>query len=117
MKRTAEFVLGLMGGIFGIISGIMALMLGGIGTAVGSGSGGLGTLGTWAIVLSVLGIVGACMVSGKAKLGGWFMLIAAIGGTISVSFFYILPGLLLLIGGLMSLIRKDRSTIEVVVNK
>jgi len=29
-KRTAEFVLGLIGGIFGIIAGIMAMTIGGI---------------------------------------------------------------------------------------
>lgn len=109
MKRTMEFVLGLIGGIFGIISGVMALMMGSIGSAVGSGSGGLGTLGGWAIALSVLGIVGACMVSSNSKIGGWFMTVAAVGGTISVSMFYILPGILLIIAGLMALIRKDKS--------
>ena len=112
MKRTTEFVLGLIGGIFGIISGVMALMMGSIGSAIGSGSGGLGTLGGWAIILSVLGIVGACIVSSKAKMGGWFMAIAAVGGTISVSMFYILPGILLIIAGLMALIRKDNATTQ-----
>jgi len=112
MKRTMEFVLGLIGGIFGIISGVMALMMGSIGSAVGSGSGGLGTLGGWAIALSVLGIIGACMVSSKSKIGGWFMTISAIGGTICVSAFYILPGILLIIGGLMALLRKDNASID-----
>lgn len=112
ISRTSEFVLGLIGGIFGIISGFMAMMMGGIGKAVGSGSGGLGTLGVWAILFSILGIVGAVTVKSKSKIGGWFMIIAAVGGTISVSMFYILPGILLIIGGLMGLIKKDISVVE-----
>ena len=31
MKRTAEFVLGLIGGIFGIICAFVALLIGGMG--------------------------------------------------------------------------------------
>ncbi len=112
ISRTTEFVLGLIGGIFGIISGFMAMMMGGIGTAVGSGSGGLGTLGIWAILFSILGIVGSVTVKSKSKVGGWFMTVAAVGGTISVSMFYILPGILLIIGGLMALIKKDISVVE-----
>ncbi|EJQ43694.1 hypothetical protein IEQ_05022 [Bacillus cereus BAG6X1-2] len=33
MKRTTEFVLGLIGGIFGIIFSFIALMIGGMGAA------------------------------------------------------------------------------------
>lgn len=33
MKRTAEFVLGLIGGIFGIICAFVALLIGGMGAA------------------------------------------------------------------------------------
>lgn len=113
MKRTVEFVLGLIGGIFGIICGVAAMAIGGLGDAVGaSGSSGVGGLGISAIILSVVGIVGAAIVSDKSKIGGWLMVIAAIGGTISISSFYILPGILLLIGGITALVRKDKTIIQ-----
>ncbi|WP_171779429.1 MULTISPECIES: DUF4064 domain-containing protein [Clostridium] len=109
-KRTVEFVLGLIGGIFGIISGIGAVGLGGLGSAVGaSGSTTVGGLGIVAILFSVLGIVGAVFVRTKGKLGGAFMIIAAIGGFICISYFYILPGVLLIIPGLMGLLKKNQS--------
>jgi hypothetical protein len=67
-------------------------------------------LGVGAIILSVLGIIGSVVVKGKAKLGGAFMTIAAIGGVICVSMFYILPGILLIIAGLMGLFKKNKAT-------
>ncbi|URZ01897.1 DUF4064 domain-containing protein [Clostridium felsineum] len=109
-KRTVEFVLGLIGGIFGIISGVAAIGLGGLGVAVGAtGSTTVGGLGILAILFSILGIVGAVVVRTKGKLGGIFMTIAAICGFICISYFYILPGVLLIIPGLMGLIKKSQS--------
>ncbi|OIX11692.1 hypothetical protein BMT18_32480, partial [Bacillus thuringiensis serovar aizawai] len=46
----------------------------------------------------------------KAKAGGIMMTIAAIGGFICIFVFYILPGILLLIGGLMGIFRKDKAS-------
>lgn len=106
MKRTTEFVLGLIGGIFGIF-GFIAMFIGGVDAAFNGHSSIIG-LGVGAIVLSILGIVGSVVVKGKAKLGGAFMTIAAIGGTICISMFYILPGVLLIIAGLMGLFRKEK---------
>ncbi|MGM7720569.1 DUF4064 domain-containing protein [Metabacillus sp. Hm71] len=107
MKRTTEFVLGLIGGIFGLIGAVMALFVGVVDEAF-SGSTEISGLGWSAVLLSILGIVGSIVVKRKPKLGGTFMTIAAIGGVISVSMFYIIPGVLLIIGGLMGLIRKDK---------
>lgn len=110
-KRTAEFVLGLIGGIFGIIGGIMAMGIGGLGAAFGAeGATTVGNLGVVAIILSILGIIGAAIVRGKTKLSGIFMVIAAVGGVICISAFYILPGILLIIAGLMALLRKPKNT-------
>lgn len=111
MKRTTEFVLGLIGGIFGILCAFMALMIGGIGAAFeADGANSVIGLGWAAIALSILGIVGSVMVKSKAKAGGIMMLIAAIGGIICISAFYILPGVLLLIGGLMGVFRKEKAS-------
>lgn len=112
-KRTVEFVLGLIGGIFGIIAGIMAMTVGGLASAFSAdGASTVSNLGIGAILLSVLGIVGAVIVRTKGKLGGLFMTIAAIGGIICVSYFYILSGILLIIPGIMGLVKKNQSKLK-----
>jgi len=109
LKRTTEFVLGLIGGIFGVFGAIIALFIGGVDAAISSsGTSDIIGLGWGAVILSILGIVGSVVVKGKAKLGGIFMLVSAIGGFICISLFYLLPGILLLIAGLMGILRKDK---------
>ncbi|HHK5554661.1 hypothetical protein COL11_00085 [Bacillus anthracis] len=113
MKRTTEFVLGLIGGIFGIICAFIALMIGGLGAAFeAEGANSIIGLGWAAVGLSILGIVGSVVVKSKAKAGGIMMTIAAIGGFICIFVFYILPGILLLIGGLMGIFRKDKASVS-----
>lgn len=46
------------------------------------------------------------------KVGGIMMTVAAIGGFICISVIYLLPGVLLLIGGLMGIFRKDKATVS-----
>ncbi|KAB2460748.1 DUF4064 domain-containing protein [Bacillus sp. CH126_4D] len=113
MKRTAEFVLGLIGGIFGILCAFIALFIGGLGSALeADGANTVIGLGWGAVALSVLGIVGSVMVRSKAKVGGIMMTVAAIGGFICISAIYLLPGVLLLIGGLMGIFRKDKAAVS-----
>ncbi|MBJ9983613.1 DUF4064 domain-containing protein [Bacillus sp. S70] len=113
MKRTAEFVLGLIGGIFGILCAFIALFIGGLGSALeADGANTVIGLGWGAVALSVLGIVGSVMVRSKAKVGGIMMTVAAIGGFICISLIYLLPGVLLLIGGLMGIFRKDKAVVS-----
>ena len=113
MKRTAEFVLGLIGGIFGIICPFVALLIGGMGAAFeADGANTVIGLGWGAVALSILGIVGSVMVRSKEKVGGIMMTVAAIGGFICISIIYLLPGVLLLIGGLMGIFRKDKATVS-----
>lgn len=108
MARTIEFVLGLIGGIFGFFGAVIGLAIGGLGGAFGASEASTIMSLAWvAILFAILGIVGSVVVKSKAKLGGTFMLVSAIGGLICISFFYLLPFVLLLIGGLMGLIKKD----------
>ncbi|MGG0282890.1 DUF4064 domain-containing protein [Bacillus pacificus] len=113
MKRTAEFVLGLIGGIFGILCAFIALFIGGLGSALeADGANTVIGLGWGAVGLSILGIVGSVMVRSKAKAGGIMMTVAAIGGFVCISLIYLLPGVLLLIGGLMGIFRKDKAAVS-----
>jgi hypothetical protein len=107
MKRTTEFVLGLIGGIFGFGGAFFALFFGAVDQAI-NGSSQVGSLGWSALLASVVAIIGSVVVRSKAKVGGALMLIAAIWGIISISLFYVLPGLLILIAGLMGVFRKDK---------
>jgi hypothetical protein len=106
MGRTAELVLGIIGGVFGFFASIFAMTIGGIASAFGGGNQVI-LLGLSAMLFSIVGLVGGCITKGKKKIGGWMMIGSAIGGTISISGFFILPGLLFLIGGIMALVRKE----------
>lgn len=97
VKRTAEFVLGLLGGIFGIFAGFSGLLFGGLGAALEADGAGEVIGSSWAVILlSALAIVGACIVKKHTKLAGTFYIAAAIGGTVGVSLAYIVPLILLL---------------------
>ena len=111
MKRTKEFVLGLIGGIFGIIGSLMAMFIGGAATAFGSSHGSTITgSAIIALILSILGIIGSVIATNKTTLAGIFLIAAAIIGFICIFMFYILPGILLLIAGLMCFLRKNNSS-------
>lgn len=103
-SRTVELVLGLLGGIFGFFGALFAIGIGGLGGAFGmeEASKVVG-LGFAAIVFSIIGIVGAVLVKSKTKIAGWLMVISAFGGLISISWAFLLPFILLLIGGIMAL--------------
>ncbi|HLR79548.1 MAG TPA: DUF4064 domain-containing protein [Bacillota bacterium] len=110
MNRTAEFVLGLIGGLFGFLGAILALLIGGVDSAFNeSGTSDIIGLGWGAFLFSTLAIIGSVVVRSKPKLGGVFLLIAAIGGLISISMFYLIPAILLAIAGIMAFVRKDKT--------
>ncbi|AAY60331.1 DUF4064 domain-containing protein (plasmid) [Bacillus cereus] len=114
MKRTIEFVLGLIGGILGILCAVLVLFFGGFGTAIDvDGADQIIILGWGAVFSSILGIIGSVVVKSKSGIGGAFMLIAAIIGFLCIFAIYILPGALLAIGGLMGLLRKDKASTSV----
>jgi hypothetical protein len=109
LTRTAELVLGIIGGIFGLLGAGAALFIGGLGSVFGAGGAeaiiGLGWL---AIVASIIGLVGAGIVKGRARAGGALMIVSAILGLIAVSFAYLLATILLGIAGLLALFRKEK---------
>lgn len=108
MNRTAEFVLGLIGGIFGFIGAIMALFIGEVDAVFStSGTSSITGLGWMAFLFSILAIIGAVQVRSNAKRGGIMLLVAAVGGFISISMFYLVPGILIVIAGIMGVSRKE----------
>jgi hypothetical protein len=109
--RTAALVLGITGGVFGILAGLLAMMVGGIGSAFDAeGSGSVVGLGFAAIMLGVLGIIGGAVSNRSPKAAAILQTIAGILGFIAVSLFWVLAGVLLLIGALMAFLgRKSPS--------
>ena len=57
-----------------------------------------------------MGIIGGAMAKGKPKAAGIMMIISAVGGMIAVSLAYIIPGILLVIGGVLALIESKKIT-------
>jgi len=108
MNRTAEFALGLVGGIVGILVAVLAIFIGGAEATINEIDNSSIIASGWAAVfLSLLGIAGSIIVRNKPRLGGTFLLIAAIGGFICIYMFYVMPGVLLAIAGFMGVSRKD----------
>lgn len=105
MKRTAEFVLGLIGGILGVFISLPTCIIMGFMPAteqlstIAWISNGIGT------VLAGVAIVFACLVNKITKASGIFMIITGIG-LFLCNFFNIVPTILLLVAGIMSLVRK-----------
>ncbi|HEY3063217.1 MAG TPA: DUF4064 domain-containing protein [Chloroflexota bacterium] len=67
-------------------------------------------LGWAALGLSVLGIIGGALALAKPRLAGLLLLIAGIGGTISISLAYVVAGPLLVIGGILALVGGRRKS-------
>lgn len=66
-----------------------------------------------AISFSLLALFGCWLLKRNKEItAGFLMLIAAVGGIISMSLYYILPGFLLIFAGLISIFNKEERTIE-----
>jgi hypothetical protein len=113
MKRKAELVLGLTGGILGLFFALSLY------------SNNIDVSRSWVfyfLVLvefgfSILGIIGSSVVKSKPVLGGVLLLLCAIGCglipfrlvmEVSSTIISFIPGILLLIAGIMGVVRKDR---------
>ncbi|UOR13807.1 DUF4064 domain-containing protein [Halobacillus amylolyticus] len=110
MKRNGEFIVGLLGGIIGLFSTFFALFIGAVDAAINeAGTSVISGLGWAAFLFSTLAIVGSALVKSKTKAGTIMMIVAALGGLVSIALFYVIPAILLLTAGIMGLVRKDKA--------
>lgn len=108
--RVAALVLGVLGGLFGIGGAMFAAAIGGMGAAFGAeGAGQIVGLSGGALAFSLLGLVAGALAMTFPKVTGWLMIIAAVGGTISVSVGYVIAGPLLLVAGILALVGARRN--------
>ena len=95
--RIAALIIGIIAGLFGILSAVLALAVGGIG-----GSSTVVGLGWSALAFCILGFLGAGLAMGKPRLGALILLIAAVGVLISVSWFAVIATPLFLIAATLA---------------
>lgn len=95
----ASLALGIIGGIFGILGGLFVV---GFGTTFDSG-GTTASQGWIALAASVVAIFASTQTKENSKRWGWVLIVSGIVGLIAISFFYVLPAILLIIGGISAL--------------
>ena len=111
MGRTAEMILGILGGIFGILGGLFAITVGGLGAAFEvTGASEVVWLGAAAVVLGIIGIIGGAIVNRNTKLAGGLMLFCGVVGFIAISAAWTIGGILLIVGGALSFLRSPCGT-------
>ena len=114
--RTGALVLGLIGGLFGIISAVIALVVGGVGGAVvAEGAGTVVGLGWSALFFSLLGLVGAALSLAKPVIAAVLMAVAAIAIAISISLFAVIATPMLLIAALLAFLGRHTRQEEITV--
>lgn len=112
-------ILGILGGISGMLSGIFAVTVGGLGGAFGmKGASDVIGLGFAAVLLGIIGIIGGAIANRNIKWSRSLMLFSGVLGFIAISAFWIIAGLLLIIGGLLALRKENeqKQTQEVLNN-
>ena len=115
--RIAALIVGIVGGIFGLLSAILGLFMGGVGGALeAEGAGTVVNLSFAGLFFCLLGFLGAGLAMAKPLAGAIILLISALGALISMSFFAIIVSPLFLIAALLAFFgrsrRAERVTIE-----
>jgi hypothetical protein len=107
-------ILGITGGVFGIIFGALGMTIGGAGVAFGSDKLAVVTaVSVVAMVLAMAGIAGAILVDKNAMMSGLLMLIPGAAGFACITIFWILPGILLIVGGVIAFIARGRESEDI----
>lgn len=104
--RTTEIATGLVGCMFGVLTILLALVIGAIGVTFQFNETDFGQMMNIATPIFVgLAIIGVILQIKYPKRGSWLIIIAAVEGLVAMPFLYLLPGALLLISGYMGLRR------------
>ena len=89
--RTGAILIGIIAGLAGLVSAVLALMVGGLGAAVElEGASQVIGLGWSALGLSLLGLIGAALWSAKPHLAPLIMAIAGFAIVFSISMFAVI---------------------------
>ena len=102
----SSFVLGIVGGIFSFLAGIFAFFVMTAGQAFGFDVEIFPALIALAFIAGSLGIIGGAI--GKRK-GGVILIVGGVLALIATSLFGILPLILMLVGGILTL-REEKTS-------
>lgn len=108
MNRTTEFVLALIGGIFGLLLSLSYLLFGGVGLVSGMPQQG-GMVITVAGLLLLIGSIASMILSAPSQIrkhhkwSGGVTLATGIFGFFVAFIIWLIPGVLLIISGALSL--------------
>jgi hypothetical protein len=96
--RTGAIVIGIIACLAGLVSAVLALMVGGLGAAVEpEGASQLIGLGWSALGLSLLGLIGAALWIAKPQLATLIMATAGVAIVLSISMFAVIARPLFLV--------------------
>lgn len=102
----------LIGGLHNLSGSLVELLFSNLERAHGATGGFVNLdIGIMAVLFAALTIIAIFFVDKNPKAAGWMLIIGAIGGLISVSIFYILSFILVLLAGVMCL-TFDQSSIK-----
>ncbi|MFP7495389.1 hypothetical protein SFC66_16600 [Terribacillus saccharophilus] len=87
-----------VGGVFGIIASLLAMLF----TLIDD-SYTVGNFGLLGIAAGILGIVGAVLLNKKPKLAGALLIVAAAVGIYGVLLYFLVPGALMLIAAFVKM--------------
>ncbi|WP_121444374.1 DUF4064 domain-containing protein [Brockia lithotrophica] len=115
--RVASLILGIVGGIAGLGGALFALFVGAVDAAFSeTGTSPVVVQGIFSILFSLLGIVGGAFSLNKPKISGILMIVASLGGLVSISWGYVVAFPSLLIGGILAIIsskNNEKQTVDV----
>ena len=117
-NRIIEKILGITGSIFGIIGGLIALILTNYDKSYGSELVGLMTIvATSSIILSAITLTLSCLINKRRVLIGIILIVAAIIHIYLLGFFGYLSGILILVAGIIALVMKQFDRIKGTMTK
>jgi len=102
MKHKAEFTLGLLGGVLGILSGILIMKTDLFKVVAGDKEGALLT-GMFVILCSVFAVIASLFIERKPREASMMFLVSGALGLLIFSFLYAVQFVLLLIAGILAL--------------
>ncbi len=109
--KIAALIIGIFGAMAGFIGSILAIVVGGIGAGLGADEGEqIALFGFLALIMSIVGLVGAALAMAKPKVSAALMVISAVVGVILVSAAYALATVLLLIASLLAFLGRHSGT-------
>ncbi len=102
ITTSTAVTLGFIGGVFGIVTGFLAMFFGGFGMLIEPvGGAQVVGMGFFAVACGLIGVVGGVVMTSRPNLAVVLLAVGGVGGFFAVTLFWILPGLLMIVAAVM----------------